>query len=186
MEGAVMSQSSRVDSLISGPAASFEQPFEMMCACHEKMQRTLALLERLRVHLGEHGADEQARQAASDVMRYFDKAAPQHHRDEELHVFPPLLAGNDPATKTVVDRLRQEHVQMEARWEAARAVLAAVADGELPLLGAAGHAALDAFSGLYADHIAAEEQIAYPAAAALLDSAAVTAMGREMAARRGA
>jgi hemerythrin-like domain-containing protein len=174
------------DSLISTPAASFEQPFEMMCACHEKMQRTLALLERLRSHLVEHGADEQARQAARDVMRYFDKAAPQHHRDEELHVFPPLLAGSDAATTAVVDRLRQEHVQMEARWESARSVLTAIADGQLPAPGASDEAALDAFSSLYADHIAAEEQIAYPAAAALLGADAITAMGREMAARRGA
>lgn len=120
-----MNQPGAIASLISSPAASFAQPFEMMCACHEKMLRTLALLEKLRVHLAEQGADEQARQAARDVMRYFDKAAPQQ-------------------------------------------------------------AALDAFAGLYAGHIAAEEQIAYPAAAALLDADAITAMGREMAARRGA
>lgn len=181
-----MSQTSRVDSLISTPAASFEQPFEMMCACHGKMQRTLGLLERLRVHLTEHGSDEQARQAARDVMRYFDKAAPQHHSDEERHVFPPLLAGPDAPTRAVVQRLQQEHVRMEASWETARSVLAAIAEGRLSSLDATGQAALDAFSGLYAGHISAEEQIVYPAAAALLDADAVTAMGREMAARRGA
>ena len=181
-----MNQPGAIASLISSPAASFAQPFEMMCACHEKMLRTLALLEKLRVHLAEHGADEQARQAARDVMRYFDKAAPQHHRDEELHVFPPLLAGSDAAAKSVVERLQQEHLQMEAGWALARAVLTAIADGTLSTLAASGQAALDAFAGLYAGHIAAEEQIAYPAAAALLDADTVTAMGREMAARRGA
>ena len=171
---------------MSKPGASFDQPFEMMCACHEKVQRTLALLERLRAHLGEHGADEQARQAARDVMRYFDKAAPQHHKDEELHVFPPLLAGRDTETKAVVERLQREHVQMEARWEPAREVLACIAGGQQHALSGTDAAALDAFAVLYADHIAAEEQVAYPAAAALLDADAVTAMGREMAGRRGA
>ena len=168
------------------PAPSFAQPFEMMCACHEKMLRTLGLLERLRAHLAGHGADEQARQAARDVMRYFDKAAPQHHRDEEMYVFPPLLAGQDAATKAVVERLQQEHARMEAGWASARVVLEAIADGTLFRLDASAQAALDAFAGLYAGHIAAEEQIVYPAAAALLDADAITEMGREMAARRGA
>ena len=174
------------DSPLSPPAPGFAQPFDMLCACHEKLQRTLALLVRLRAHLGAHGADDQARQAARDVMRYFDMAAPQHHRDEELHVFPPLLAGSDAAAKAVAERLQREHVQMEARWPPARAVLAGIGDGQLQALSGADAAALDASCTLYADHIAAEEQIAYPAAAELLGADAVIAMGQEMAARRGA
>jgi hypothetical protein len=74
----------------------FEQPFAMLEACHERVQRTLALLARLRVHVREQGADENARQAARDVLRYFDMAAPLHHEDEELHVFPLLLAHGAP------------------------------------------------------------------------------------------
>ena len=180
-----MSQTARVDSLISSPAASFEQPFHMLHACHERMQRMLALLQRLRDHMRKHGADDQARDAARDVMRYFDMAAPQHHQDEELHVFPPLLAKGDPATLDLVCRLQQDHLQMEARWVVARRVLAAVAAGRLPALAGADEVALDAFASLYADHIAAEEQVAYPAASALLDADGLAAMGREMSGRRG-
>ena len=179
-----MSQTTRIDSLISSPSASFEQPFEMLHACHERMQRMLALLQRLRDHMRAHGGDQQARDAARDVLRYFGKAAPQHHLDEELHVFPPLAAGGDQATRALVSRLQQEHVQMEERWAVAQRVLEAVAEGRLQALGGADDTALQAFSGLYADHIAAEEGIAYPAAAALLDAAGVQAMGQEMARRR--
>lgn len=32
-------------------------------------------------------------------MRYFGLAAPLHHQDEELHLFPPLLAGPDAALR---------------------------------------------------------------------------------------
>ncbi len=103
-----MNQPIRLSSLTAAPAAGFEQPFEMLEACHERVQRMLALLGRLREHLASHGADEQARQAARDVMRYFDQAAPEHHRDEELHVFPPLLAQNDPKVAAVVVRLQQD------------------------------------------------------------------------------
>lgn len=169
------------------PAApTFAQPFEMMEACHQRVHRTLALLERLRAHLPAHGADAQAQQAARDVMRYFDQAAPQHHHDEELHVFPPLAARGDADTVALVARLREDHLRMEACWPPARAVLAAIADGSLGQLDAAQAAALEAFASLYGAHIEAEEQLAYPRARALLDAAAVAAMGEEMARRRGA
>ncbi len=169
----------------AAPAAGFEQPFEMLEACHERVQRMLNLLQRLREHLALNGADEQVRQAAADVMRYFDRAAPEHHRDEELHVFPPLIERGDPATRAVVARLRQDHLQMESAWRAAREILDAVADGGKPVLTGADEVVLDTFAGLYAGHIEAEEQIAYPAARTRLTAAALEAMTRDMMARRG-
>jgi hemerythrin-like domain-containing protein len=171
----------------AGPvrAAGFEQPFEMLEACHERVHRTLGLLHRLREHLILHGADEQARQAARDVMRYFDLAAPEHHRDEELHVFPALIARCDARIQAIVARLRHDHLQMESRWKRARAVLAAVADGALSRLSPADEAQLDAFAGLYEGHIQAEEEIAYPAARALVVGESLEAMSRDMMARRG-
>jgi hemerythrin-like domain-containing protein len=180
-----MSQPIRIGSLTAAPAASFEQPFEMLEACHERVHRMLALLARLREHVRAHGNDGQARQAARDVMRYFDQAAPQHHRDEELHVFPPLLAQGDAEVVAVVRRLQQDHVEMEARWQAARQVLTALQTEAAHPLSAADDAALDAFAGLYGAHIEAEEQVAYPRASALLVPGALTAMGEEMMRRRG-
>jgi len=180
-----MIQPIRLSSLLPGPAPGFEQPFEMLEACHERVARMLALLARLRGHLSERGADQSARDASRDVMRYFDEAAPQHHRDEELHVFPPLLAGADDATVAVVRRLQQDHLQMEARWQDARRVLAAIQGGALDSLSPHDEAALDAFAGLYGEHIKAEEGVAYPAAIALLDPQAQRAMGDEMMRRRG-
>lgn len=180
-----MTQPIRLQSLVSAPAAGFEQPFEMLEACHERVHRMLALLARLREHLRTHGADTQAQQAARDVMRYFDQAAPQHHHDEELHVFPPLLAQGDPKTVAVVARLQQDHLQMESRWGAARQVLALVAEGRINALSVDDDAVLDAFAGLYDAHIEAEEGMAYPAARALIDEAATAAMGEEMMRRRG-
>ena len=164
---------------------TFAEPFEMMEACHERVHRMLDLLKRLREHLPGHGADEQARQAARDVMKYFDQAAPQHHRDEELHVFPPLLAQADDATQAVVGRLQQDHVQMESGWHAARQTLDGIAQGTITALSTEQGAALDAFASLYAGHIEAEETIAYPGARALLSDDAVKTMGQEMARRRG-
>ncbi|MBA2672514.1 hemerythrin domain-containing protein [Ramlibacter sp.] len=168
------------------PAApTFAQPFDMLEACHQRLHRTLGLLDKLRAHLAAHGADQQAQQAARDVMRYFDEAAPQHHHDEELHVFPPLAAHGSADTVALVARLRADHLQMEGRWPPARAVLAAVAQGTPGAITVVQAATLDAFAGLYGAHIEAEEQLAYPQVLALLDQAAIAAMGQEMARRRG-
>jgi hemerythrin-like domain-containing protein len=180
-----MTQPIRLASLVATPAAGFEQPFEMLEACHERVHRMLALLARLREHLHGHGPDTQAQQAARDVMRYFDQAAPLHHQDEELHVFPPLLAQGDARVSALVRKLQEDHRAMEARWAAARTVLARVTQGRGGDMDAAEDAALDAFTALYDDHIRAEEEIAYPAAQAVIDEAACRAMGEEMMRRRG-
>lgn len=181
-----MNSSSRLGSLIASPAAGFEQPFEMMETCHERVQRTLGLLGRLRAHVARHGVDEQARQAARDVIRYFDMAAPQHHLDEEMHVFPTLVACGDPSMLALVARLKQDHLQMEAHWRTVRALLEQLERAEIQAISAAGAAEIDAFTRLYEGHVEAEEQLAYPAAAALLDDSARAAMGAEMRRRRGA
>lgn len=170
----------------SAPAVGFEQPFAMLEACHERVQRTLGLLGRLRTHVREHGADDDARQAARDVLRYFDIAAPLHHQDEELHVFPLLLARAPPDVHALVQQLQQDHVAMTADWAAARGCLQALADGAACAFSADDEAALDRFAGRYGAHIAAEEGLAYPTAGALLAPQALAAMGQEMAARRGA
>lgn len=180
-----MTQPIRLSSLVATPAAGFEQPFEMLEACHERVHRMLALLARLREHVRAHGCDVQAQQAARDVMRYFDQAAPQHHLDEELHVFPPLLAQGEPGVAGIVRRLQQDHLEMESRWKDAREVLMLVNDGVLRRLDEESEAALDAFAALYDAHIRAEEEIAYPEAGKLIDEAGREAMGREMMKRRG-
>ncbi|AMO24772.1 hemerythrin domain-containing protein [Ramlibacter solisilvae] len=166
-------------------AAGFEQPFEMLHACHERVERMLALLQRLREHVRAQGGDEQARQAARDVMRYFDTAAPKHHEDEELHVFPVLIALDDEAVAQVVAQLQQDHLQMERHWRAARGLLLELAEGHRAAFDRADEAVLDAFAGLYAGHIEAEESIAYPRAAALIEGERLQSMSRDMMARRG-
>jgi hemerythrin-like domain-containing protein len=166
-----------------GPAASFAQPFEMLAGCHERVRRTLALLLRLHEHLGRHGPDAMARDAARDVLRYFDIAAPAHHEDEERHVFPQLQARGQAA---LVARLRTEHATLAALWHAARPALVGVHAGQWPAAGAAAAAqAWPALVAAYERHIACEDDEAFPAARAGLSDTALAAMGHEMAARRG-
>jgi hemerythrin-like domain-containing protein len=172
----------------SAPAAGFEAPFEMLATCHDRVERMLALTARLQQHLLETGCDEPARQAARDVMRYFDLAAPLHHQDEELHVFPPLLAGADAVLRALVQRLVQDHRQMEVDWVEARRTLMAIAEstesGWTPLTPAQ-TGALGQFAALYRQHLDDENTLAYPAAQAALSPHAVQAMSEDMMQRRG-
>ena len=165
------------------PTAGFEQPFEMLTACHERVQRMLRLMQRLRAHLARVGCDEQARQAARDVMRYFDLAAPAHHEDEERHVFPPLLAAG--AHVETVQRLQREHEEMALLWPQVRAVLQRVADGGWSGFDLNDESTLEHYARLYDWHVAAENELVYPAAAAQMDGAAQRSMGEEMSRRRG-
>ena len=175
----------------SAPAAGFEAPFEMLATCHDRVERMLTLQARLQQHLLDKGCDDSARQAARDVLRYFDIAAPLHHQDEELHVFPPLLAGPDASLRELVARLVQDHRQMEAAWADARRVLLAIADsadssdgGWTPLT-AEQAGALERFAAMYRQHLDDEDSMVYPAAQATLSADAVQAMSEDMMQRRG-
>lgn len=173
---------SRPFPLHAGPAAGFDEPFEMLAACHERVQRSLALLERLGAHLADHGCDAQARSAASDVLRYFDIAAPLHHEDEERHVLPRLRAQGQG---DLAQRLAQEHQEMTLAWAAVRQALVAVQEGRLdPAALPAARAGWSQFGTLYQGHLAAEDTQAYPLTAPTLSAAETRSMGEEMARRR--
>ncbi|NMM07582.1 MAG: hemerythrin domain-containing protein [Polaromonas sp.] len=160
----------------------------MLATCHDRVERMLNLQGKLQQHLLDKGCDEPARQAARDVMRYFDIAAPLHHQDEELHVFPPLLAGPDAALRALVQRLMQDHRQMEHAWAETRRTLLAIAEGAesgwMPLTPAQAEA-LNQFAALYQQHLADEDRVVYPAARDNLSPAALAAMSEDMMQRRG-
>ena len=169
--------------LHAAPGAGFDEPFAMLAACHERVERMLQLLERLAEHLPTHGCDRQAADAARDVMRYFDLAAPAHHEDEERHVLPALRAAGDDAFAA---QLQQEHRELQRRWAELRASLVLVQQGAW--CAAATGTGFDdwkAFAVLYRAHAAAEEALAFPLVQAATDAPAQRAMGEEMAHRRG-
>ena len=160
----------------------------MLVACHERVNRSLELLHRLQAHLSDKGLDEDARQAARDVLRYFDIAAPLHHQDEELHVFPPLLQGSNPELHKIVNKLMNDHRAMEIRWSAARTTLTRIAECSIQAwapLTPEQTDSLDRFSALYGQHIADEERIVYPAARSSMAISAIAVMSEDMKRRRG-
>ena len=169
--------------LNAAPGAGFDQPFERLEACHDRVRRMLGLLERLAAHLPVRGCDAQAAQAARDVLCYFDTAAPAHHEDEERHVLPRLRAAGDEAFAAQIE---QEHHELHRQWAELRRTLVEVAAGTWVGTGPADFMPWQRYAALYRAHAASEEALAFPAARATLDDADLRAMGQEMAERRGA
>lgn len=173
----------KLDSLFN-PAPSFDEPIEMLKACHERIAAQCATLEKLVAHLPVHGPDIQAQQAARNVMRYFDVAGPHHHADEEEDLFPMLVEIGERAHSPVRERiaaLRGEHRSLEAAWAQLRAVLADIAEGRPAPLEAA---LVAAFAGAYRSHIAQEESEILPFAEAHLDQEQRARLSKTMVARR--
>lgn len=166
----------------------FDVPFEMLAACHERVLRTLDLLESLRRHMHLHGFDANASDAIRDVMRFFDLAGPLHHEDEELHVFPVLLAHQKARLGAVIRQLQQDHRDMEDTWAGVRAVLVRAQEAgretRNPVLTAADDLAFARFADLYGDHIRTEESLVYPASLERLGVHDLGVMGADMMRRR--
>ncbi len=169
--------------LLSDHAApSFDDPLGMLSACHGRIERQLATLERLQRHLPVHGCDVDARVAARAILKYFDGAAPNHHADEEASVFPRLAAAQPDLAASLVAELAEQHATLATHWRKLRPLLASIAAGQRANLSPKQVADVRA---LYDAHIAREEAELIPLAARTFDQATLKAIGAEMAARRG-
>ncbi|MGB7479910.1 MAG: hemerythrin domain-containing protein [Burkholderiaceae bacterium] len=168
------------------PAPGFDQPIALLKHCHDRMRRQIGTMQRLVPHLQKHGADLEAQQAASAVLRYFSEAAPNHHADEEVDLLPALREvadGDDADTlRRLEPEILREHQQMDVLWNMLRPALAAIAAGENQPLP---ETALGPFSEMYLAHMVKEETVIAPMARRLLNPARIAQIGDAMRARRG-
>lgn len=172
-----------VDLFSDATAPSFDDPLGLLSACHGRIERQLATLERLQRHLPENGCDADARAAALGILRYFDGAAPHHHADEEQSLFPRLAAAVPGRADRLIAELAREHETLAANWRHLRPLLAGIAAGACANLSPKQVAAV---RRAYDAHIAKEETELIPLAAQTFDAGTLATIGREMAARRGA
>lgn len=166
------------DSLLPS-APGLDEPLEILAACHGRIEAQLRTLEKLLAHLPLHGADAQARQAATAVMRYFDTAGQHHHCDEDDDLFP-VLRQRASDTAPTLDALMTQHREMEDAWAALRTQLGTITQGE-PALSAE---RVTTFARLYREHIARENRDVLPLAARVLTADDIGALSHAMTARR--
>ena len=168
------------------PPAGFDEPLEMLLACHRRIEKQLETLKRLRAHLASEGVDPEASAAAQSVLRYFGKSAVDHHHDEEHDVFPLLekrmgSSGDALRFRALRAKLEADHRELEAAWHRLKKPLEGVAEGLMRLLP---ETDVHSFAAAYASHILAEEVALAEFFQRWLDGRDREALGRAMAARR--
>ena len=168
------------------PPAGFDDPLEMLFGCHRRIEKQLETLKRLRAHLQAKGIDAEASTAAEAVLRYFRKAAADHHADEEQDVFPMLEQRIGDATESarfrdLRERLEADHRRVDEAWARIRKPLEGIAEG---LMRTIPEPDVQALSALYAAHIRTEETELRALFDRWLGPRDLETLGRAMAARR--
>jgi hemerythrin-like domain-containing protein len=165
----------------------FDDPVAMWMGCHRRIERQLDTLVKLARHVAGKGVDPEASAAAQAVLRYFEKAGPHHHEDEDRDLFPLL----ERRITDAVDRerfralrgtLEAEHRAMDVCWARLRKPLQGIADGIVKPLHMRD---VEEFRAIYASHIPAEDGAIPELASRYLSAADLEALGRAMASRRG-
>ena len=164
----------------------FDDPLEMLMACHRRIEKQLDTLKRLLPHIKEHGVDADASIAAQSVLHYFARAAANHHDDEEKDLFPLLEQritedGERSRFHALRDELERDHREVQSAWMRLRKPLEAIADGMTRALPASD---VHSFVAAYARHIIAEESTFQEFFDRWLDDSDRSALGRSMSARR--
>ena len=155
--------------------------FEALDACHLQIQQQLCNLADMVNELSLHGVTPAVVAQASAIERFFSGTSRAHHREEEIHVFPELLASGSERLVTAVRQLMQDHGWIEENWLILGPQLSALGNGfGWAHEGELGQQA-QIFMDLCNDHIALEEALIYPESRERL-ATAIAARERRLAA----
>lgn len=157
----------------------------LLLECHERIRSFLALARRLAT--AGAAREDEIRDAAERVRRYFTEALPLHAKDEEESLLP-RLRGLDPTVDAALEAMAREHEEHGRPLRALIDACEALArdpkrHGEI----APGMAATaEELERHFAGHLRREEEVIFPAVRRLLDARADSRIVTELRARRGA
>ena len=144
------------------PTESLAPPFKALDACHLQIQQHLAELQRMAQHMERAGLNDADRAQAGEIEAFFSSTSREHHAQEEIHVFPSLLASGNDALQVAVRSLQQDHGFIEENWLELGPQLRAIAQGNDWFHGAEFQHNVALFLALMEGHIALEESLIYP------------------------
>jgi hemerythrin-like domain-containing protein len=172
------------------PESSFADPLGLLSDCHRRIERFLGLLITVTADARGGALSAEQREALVAAGRYFREAAPKHIEDEERSLFPRMRDSHDAqarAAMATIKELEEDHVVVDrAHMEVDSLVERWMDDGALPASDARRLlSVLEELRAIYERHIAIEDHDVFPLAGRVLNEAAIAALGREMASRRG-
>ena len=170
--------------------SDFTDPIGMLSDCHRRIERFLRVLLTIATEQQGGPLSGEQRVALETALNYFRNAAPKHTADEEESLFPRLRRIESPEMRSTLERidaLEHDHQRADQRHqEVERLGREWLNRGRLPGEDAKRLAnLLTELSELYEQHIALEDREIFPSAKRLLSPEDRTAVGVEMADRRG-
>ena len=104
---------------------TWEEPIEMLYACHGRVKQFCRQLQLLPAYLEKNGLNQAVKNDVQQILNYFNQAAPLHHDDEEKDFFPALVQ-KLPETQTAIDELEPQHQALHQNWYELREKLEAL------------------------------------------------------------
>ena len=159
--------------------ASWNEPIEMLYACHGKVKRFCRQLTILPDYLAKNGCNQAVKNDVQQILNYFNQSAPLHHDDEEKDFFP-LLVKYVPEAQKNIDELERQHVTLHDSWTKLSEQLQALLAGERENIDVA---LINHFVSGYDKHIALEEPL-FELGKQHLSESELRQIGEIMSARR--
>lgn len=160
-------------------APSWENPIEMLYACHGRIKNFCRQLSILPSYLEEKGLNQAVKNDVQQILNYFNIAAPLHHDDEEKDFFPALVKVA-PQAKSDVDELERQHIHLHTNWTALSAQLDELIQDQRDRVE---NSLIEQFIAAYDKHIALEEPL-FEMGKQFLPPEQLNKMGKIMAERR--
>lgn len=165
--------------------SGFDDPLGMLQDCHRRIEHFLKVLSTVAARARGRALDTEESEAVEAALHYFRVSGSRHTDDEEISLFPRLIAHPDAPAETM-SGLESEHQRAQGlhyvidRLFSAWLVNAALGQDHQEQL----DSAMAQLEQLYSSHIALEEQILFPAAAKLLSREELAVIGEEFRRRR--
>lgn len=134
---------------------TWDEPIEMLYACHGKVKNFCRQLQLLPDYLDKNGVNQAVKNDVQQILNYFNQSAPLHHDDEEKDFFPALIKQR-PEAQTDVDLLEAQHIELHRNWDELSAQLVALLNGEIQHID---RELIKRFVAGYDQHIAIEEPL---------------------------
>ncbi|QLB21363.1 hypothetical protein A6B43_07430 [Vespertiliibacter pulmonis] len=109
--------------------ASWNEPIEMLYACHSKVKKFCRQLQLLPDYLEKQGVNQAVKNDVEQILNYFNLSAPLHHDDEEKDFFPTLIK-KFPKAVDAVKVLEQQHTELHHNWDLLEEQLLALLTGK--------------------------------------------------------
>lgn len=167
--------------------ASFEDPLALLSSCHDKIIHFSSTLYKMSILLKQNGWTEELINTAKKISHYFNIAGPEHHFDEEQHLFPAIIA-LDPQQKKqqnkeitgLINQMIKEHVESDTLWEKIDHLLKNQSKDFKQLQNLS-----QQFEKSMHEHAEIENTIIFPFAKAQISTKEFKIMGAAIAKRRG-